>query len=356
MSSQRRIEASRANGRKSRGPVTPEGKRRSSRNSWTHGMAAEKNFGYSTEVPAEMDALRRLYIDWLRPQNPAEAHIVQQIAAAEWRETRAWAVEAAGHDIRVSRQFKSATGEFPSIDPVGRTALAFMADTPRAAAAKDAPNHQDVPSHPDNQFFALMLRYRRDAQRCFRSAFDHFAFLRRNADLFPESMELETEENQRLANDPEPCQNEPNPNIEHFPNPHPPAAVPASTPAPQTVANTEPPAETNPSPSTADPTPTPGEAGQTASPGSPPPSAPHADSTSAPKSHTTAPAASIADSRSTPSTDPPPTSGEANPANKPQSTPEPAKIAPRFTLTIPAHLLDIFYPEPIPPHKPRSAT
>ena len=67
MRSERQILASRANGARSRGPVTAEGKRRSSRNAVSHGLLAEV-----VVLPGEsQDAFCRLLTDYLKRFEPA---------------------------------------------------------------------------------------------------------------------------------------------------------------------------------------------------------------------------------------------------------------------------------------------
>src|SRR3954453_23930703 len=83
MSSQRRIEASRANGARSRGPVTAEGKMRSAQNALRHGLLAKA----VVLADEDADAFQSL-VDCV------ELFFLERMAAAQWRQTRSWAVEA----------------------------------------------------------------------------------------------------------------------------------------------------------------------------------------------------------------------------------------------------------------------
>src|SRR4051794_25870464 len=92
MSSQRRIEASRANGARSRGPVTPEGKRRSSYNATRHGILAAATVLDSESRP-DFEALLQHYVDRFQPLDNVEFGFVEQMVNAEWRIRRCWAIE-----------------------------------------------------------------------------------------------------------------------------------------------------------------------------------------------------------------------------------------------------------------------
>jgi hypothetical protein len=87
-------ETSRRNGAKSRGPITPEGKQRSSQNALKYGLSA-RTVVLCTESHQLFSELEQGYIDSLQPTNLLELHLVQRIAVAEWRIRRAWAVETA---------------------------------------------------------------------------------------------------------------------------------------------------------------------------------------------------------------------------------------------------------------------
>ena len=126
MSSQRKIQSARANGAKSRGPKTPEGRARSARNSVTHGFNA-KSVILDNESEDRFTELRDAYIAELAPRNQLEADLVDQLVVARWRLERAWYLETSLLNIEVIRQRPQIEEQFEHIDEPTRTALAFKA-------------------------------------------------------------------------------------------------------------------------------------------------------------------------------------------------------------------------------------
>src|SRR5690242_17565580 len=109
MSTPDRAEISRRNGRMSKGPKTPEGRRRSCLNAIKHGLTAR-----SPVLPGEDEAAFRQRVDdlneALRPRNAAEALLVEQAALAGWKIERAERAEAA----RVAAALRAAEAEADS--------------------------------------------------------------------------------------------------------------------------------------------------------------------------------------------------------------------------------------------------
>ncbi|MBI1895996.1 MAG: hypothetical protein HYZ57_15230 [Acidobacteria bacterium] len=62
-------EASRRNGAKSHGPITPEGKQRSAQNAATHALTARRMLVLANERFCEFEKMRRTYIR--TPSSPA---------------------------------------------------------------------------------------------------------------------------------------------------------------------------------------------------------------------------------------------------------------------------------------------
>ena len=94
MSSERRKASSRANGAKSHGPKTAEGKARASMNATKHGVCAETNVlaGESAEA---FEQYRDSYAATMQPTSEVEFDLVEQMVFAQWRIRRAWAAETA---------------------------------------------------------------------------------------------------------------------------------------------------------------------------------------------------------------------------------------------------------------------
>jgi len=122
-SSLRRILASRANGARSQGPSTPEGKRRSSQNAIDHGLLA-RCIVMPEESLEAFETLLTQHWESLQPADGVEAGFVEEMAAAHWRMRRVWAMET-----RLLEEAAQAHGE---ADPLGRIAAAFatLANSP----------------------------------------------------------------------------------------------------------------------------------------------------------------------------------------------------------------------------------
>ena len=84
-----RAAASRANGAKSRGPRTAEGKARSAQNALKHGLSARKHVLLPDDSRAEFKALEGALLEELRPEGALQTLLVHRLVAAAWRLARA---------------------------------------------------------------------------------------------------------------------------------------------------------------------------------------------------------------------------------------------------------------------------
>ncbi len=87
-------EAARRNGAKSRGPATPEGKARSSRNALKHGLAAADHLLLAGEDQAAYEELLANLVAETEPGTELEAQLVRRLASALWKQGRADRLEA----------------------------------------------------------------------------------------------------------------------------------------------------------------------------------------------------------------------------------------------------------------------
>ena len=108
--SEKQAAAARANGKNSHGPVTPEGKLRSSRNSTRHGLLARAIVLEGESRDRFNDLVRQLN-EALKPQTQIEHLLIGKMAASHWRQVRVWNLEREGektggdHEMRLDRQF-----------------------------------------------------------------------------------------------------------------------------------------------------------------------------------------------------------------------------------------------------------
>jgi hypothetical protein len=138
MSSLRRIQSSRANGAKSRGPVTPAGRHKSAYNNLRHGILAETVVLEDENSDAFNEIFAALKSEF-DPQTEAQLGLVETMAASRWRLMRIWSLERqtlqseiAKHDpathepaARAARAFHDLANNSRTLDVIGRYETRF---------------------------------------------------------------------------------------------------------------------------------------------------------------------------------------------------------------------------------------
>ena len=124
MTPERKTAIARANGAKSRGPKTPEGKAVSSMYALRHGLTASRPI-LPGESQESFEALLKDYMEEWEPDGPAEIDLVHRMVVSKWREQRAWTVETAA-----LRSHMGPAKDDPSVpDPADCLTAAFTSYT-----------------------------------------------------------------------------------------------------------------------------------------------------------------------------------------------------------------------------------
>src|SRR5712692_9129897 len=119
MSSQRKSDTARANGAKSHGPKTAEGKKKSSLNALTHGHTSKTvNVVLANESDNRFKAVLDSYVEHFEPDGPIEKDLVEEMAVAKWRQRRLWSIETAELDRQMDLLEEQ-------LDDATNTAVAF---------------------------------------------------------------------------------------------------------------------------------------------------------------------------------------------------------------------------------------
>ncbi len=159
MSSQRRIDASRANGSLSGGPKTPEGRRRSAKNKIRHGILAQ-TVVLDDEDRDEFVKLLSAFEAEYSPQTQSESVLVDHLAVSTWRMMRIWGIEKAGllleikkhdpttHDAatRASMAFRTLSDDSRSLELLHRYETRYDRQYARAYRLLNA--KQNLPCEP----------------------------------------------------------------------------------------------------------------------------------------------------------------------------------------------------------------
>lgn len=200
--SNRRKAASRANGAKSRGPVTAAGKAKSRLNSTKHGCLAT----VVTLTPEDAETFRKmqeLYVARYQPRDQVEYDMVEQIAFYNYQMREAWMREAAILGLQMSEDKETVDMEWGSnLQPRKRAAIAYLQSTKDSNALLNLERYARALSNQADKITKSLLKLR----------------------------EL------RLPPTPQPeLRNEPNPRIEHL-QPAP-ISAPSGSSVPQLTTN-----------------------------------------------------------------------------------------------------------------------
>jgi hypothetical protein len=116
------IAASRANGGRSRGPVTAAGKLASARNAVKHGLLSEHVLLRGEKLDTFLNLTADLY-DEFQPSTAFERSLVDSMATARWRQRRIWNIEREAMDARLAAEHDK--NRAAQLRPAVLTALAF---------------------------------------------------------------------------------------------------------------------------------------------------------------------------------------------------------------------------------------
>jgi hypothetical protein len=118
--SEKQLAANRTNARKSRGPITPGGRRNSSRNALKHGM-----FAQTILLPGESrERFLKLLADLTTEYDattPNELALVETMAFCRWRMLRSWTFQAS----QIAREQRLQADSITDEDPPTQTVAAL---------------------------------------------------------------------------------------------------------------------------------------------------------------------------------------------------------------------------------------
>ena len=191
--SEARKAAARANGAKSRGPITSAGKAKSSRNSLTHGMTM-KAILLSTENKEAAAATLAEFVQEYKPAGPVEFQLVELLALYQWQTFRLLAIEQGYFQNSIARAAEKLGETFAAADERSRAAESFRGMV------------------TDDDSFRLLLRYSGEIRRTFAAKRRELEILQNRRAKSAQETEEPTAEITEIEPEPALCPTGPEPN------------------------------------------------------------------------------------------------------------------------------------------------
>ena len=116
MTTERQAESARINGAKSHGPISAEGKEKSSRNSLRHGCTASHTLHLACEDPGDLDRMLEKYNAMYKPTTLEEHDLVAEMCSARWRIRRATGIETGLIDCEMVTEEPKLKQKFATVD------------------------------------------------------------------------------------------------------------------------------------------------------------------------------------------------------------------------------------------------
>jgi hypothetical protein len=126
----KQIQAARTNGSSSKGPITPQGKQSSARNSTRHGLLAQTVVLEEESTERFLDLLVA-YMDEYQPATASQVSLVETMAVARWRQLRVWGAEKPAIDRDPTTTHPSPTAQRRQPDKPGKKKTSPLRNEPQ---------------------------------------------------------------------------------------------------------------------------------------------------------------------------------------------------------------------------------
>jgi hypothetical protein len=124
VSTKRKIDSARANGAKSRGPATEEGRKKSSMNALKYGLTA-RTVVLPNENDDEYTFLLESYVEKFQPTDPVEMDLVLEMVNAKWRQRRLYNIETDLFEQQMAKEKEEIEASYISYNESVEHAFAF---------------------------------------------------------------------------------------------------------------------------------------------------------------------------------------------------------------------------------------
>src|SRR6266446_710774 len=162
MPTERQSESARINGAKSHGPISAEGKEKSSRNSLQHGCTASHTIILACEDPEDFERMVEKYDTMYKPVTLEEQDLVAEMISARWRIRRATGIETNLIDCEMVTEEPKLKLKFAEVDCGMVLASAFRSLADESHSMTMLNRYESRLRRIHKQAHAMLLRLRQE--------------------------------------------------------------------------------------------------------------------------------------------------------------------------------------------------